>query len=72
MKHVDVKPESRARFLERSLEAIQDTKRLGNGLPVEQVMAMLDEKLRLARQMQLQAMQAMQAMQAKRAYFPID
>ncbi len=66
MKHVDVKPESRARFLERGLAAIEDTKRLGNGLPAERVLAMLDEKLRLARQMQLQAMQA------KRAYFPID
>ena len=66
MKPVDVKPESRARFIERGLEAIEDTKRLGNGLPTEQVMAMLDEKLRLARQVQLQALQT------RRAYFPID
>ncbi len=66
MKPVDVKPESRARFIERGLKAIEDTKRLGNGLPAERVLAMLDEKLRLVRQMQLQAMQA------KRAHFPID
>lgn len=66
MKPVDVKPESRARFIERGLMAIEDTKRLGNGLPAERVLAMLDEKLRLARQMQLQAMQT------RGAYFPID
>jgi hypothetical protein len=65
MNPVDTKPESRARFLERGLAAIQDTKRLGNGLPAELVMAMLDEKLRRARQVQLQAMHA------KRAHFPI-
>jgi hypothetical protein len=66
MKTIDTKPESRARFIERGLAAIQDTKQLGNGLPAEQVVAMLDEKLRLARQMQLEAMKT------RRAHFPID
>lgn len=63
---VQLQHESHTRFIERGLAAIKETQRLGNGLPAEQVMAMLDEKLRLARQMQLQAMQT------TRAHFPID
>ena len=61
MQKVHLLRESHARFVERGLAAIEDTQRLGNGLPAEQVMAMLDEKLRLARQMQLQAMQTTRA-----------
>ncbi len=66
MRHPDSKPESSTQFMTRGHAAIEETQKLGNGLPAERVMAMLDEKLRLARQMQLQAMQA------KRAHFPID
>lgn len=66
MQKVHLQRESYARFMERGLAAIENTQLLGNGLPTNQVMAMLDEKLRLARQMQLQSMQA------KRAHFPID
>ncbi len=66
MNPVDTKPKSCSRFIGRGLEAIEDTKQLGNGLPAEWVLTMLDEKLRLARQMQLQTLQT------RRAYYPID
>ncbi len=62
----DSKPESRALFMTRGLAAIEETQRLGNGLPAERVIAMLDEKLRLARQMQSKAMQT------TCTHFPID
>ena len=66
MRHRDSKPESSALFMKRGLAAIEETQRLGNGLPAKRVIAMLDEKLRLARQMKLQAMQKASA------HFPID
>ena len=66
MRRRDSKPESRALFMTRGLASIEETQRLGNGLPAERVIAMLDEKLRLAREMKLQALQKASA------HFPID
>jgi hypothetical protein len=43
-------PKCHADFLTRGFAAIEDTKRSGNGVPTELVMATLDAKLAMARQ----------------------
>ncbi len=46
------KREHQTVFVQRGKAAIQETRRAGNGIPAEQVLARLEARLRTARQMQ--------------------